>query len=75
MLFERLAVFIFIVIVAFVSPFMSGFENIIGLLIIAFALYQAWAMNKRLRIEIRGPYRVGPDAGEAAHDAGGETNV
>lgn len=68
---KRLAVFIFIVFVAFVSPFMAGFENIIGLLIIAFALYQAWAMNKRSRIEISGPYRVGPDAENAAHDSGG----
>lgn len=72
---KRLVVFVVIVFVAFVSPFMAGFENIIGLLIIAFALYQAWVMNKKLRIEISGPYRVGPDAEEAAHDAGGGAHV
>ena len=72
---KRLAVFVVIVISAFVSPFMAGFENIIGLLIIAFALYQAWVMNKRLRIEISGPYRVGPDAEASAHGPGGGAHV
>lgn len=39
-------------------PFLQGFSNIIGILIIFFALQQAWALNKRRVIEIKGPFRV-----------------
>jgi len=40
-------------------PFLGGFENIIGLVIIFFALAQAWSMNKKLVVEIEGPFEVG----------------
>ncbi len=40
-------------------PFLAGFQNIIGLLIIGFALYQAWSMNRKIAFEITGPYKVG----------------
>jgi hypothetical protein len=45
---------------AFVAavPFLAGFENIIGWLIIGFALYQAWKMNKRTQRVIAGPYHL-----------------
>jgi hypothetical protein len=56
---------------AFASPFLAGFENIMGLIIIAIALYEAWKLNKR--VPVSGPFRmataqaagapVGPAAG------------
>lgn len=45
--------------IAFVVPFMMGFENIIGILIIGFALWEAWKMNRRVVMEIQGPYQLG----------------
>lgn len=40
------------------APFMQGFENILGILIIAFGLYQAWRMNRRAVIDWAGPIAV-----------------
>ena len=52
-------------------PFLAGFENVIGLLIIFFALWQAWSMNRRSVLEITGPFEVGkpPPAPVPALDA------
>lgn len=44
---------------ALAAPFLGGFENIIGLLIIGFGLYQAWQMNKHVELRFNGPFRVG----------------
>ncbi len=44
---------------AFALPFLMGFQNIIGLFIIGIGLYEAWKINKRVVLEITGPYRVG----------------
>lgn len=46
---------------AAVAPILAGFSNIIGLVIIFFAVFQAWSLNKRVPLEITGPYRVGRD--------------
>jgi len=40
-------------------PFLQGFQNIIGLLIIAFGLYQAWKLNRRVRLVFDGPFTPG----------------
>jgi hypothetical protein len=45
--------------VLFAAPIVSGFSNPIGLIIIAIGLYEAWKLNKRLIIQIGGPFRVG----------------
>ena len=45
-------------------PFLLGFENIIGLLIIGFALWQAWKLNRRVALAITGPYRLGSGPGD-----------
>lgn len=45
--------------VAAVLPFFAGFENILGLLIIAFGLWEAWKLNKRPVLEILGPLTIG----------------
>jgi hypothetical protein len=43
---------------AFMLPFLMGFENAIGILIIGFALWQAFRMNARAKIELQGPFRL-----------------
>jgi hypothetical protein len=40
-------------------PFLAGFENIIGLAIIAFGLYEAWKINRRTVLSITGPFQIG----------------
>jgi hypothetical protein len=44
---------------ALALPFLMGFQNIMGLVIIGIGLYEAWKINKRVVVEITGPYRVG----------------
>ena len=46
-------------------PFLGGFENILGILIIGFGLYQAWQINRRQPFMVEGPFRVGKDASSA----------
>ncbi len=48
-----------LVAVAAAAPFLAGIENVLGLVIIGFALFQAWQMNRRVPITITGPYAVG----------------
>lgn len=52
----------FLMALVFVAPFLGGFENIIGILIIGIALYEAWKLNRRVPLQIGGPYRVGAAA-------------
>jgi hypothetical protein len=40
-------------------PFLAGAKNIIGLLIIGFALWEAWKFTRRRVLPITGPYRIG----------------
>jgi hypothetical protein len=44
------------------APFFGGAGNIIGLLIIAFGLWEAWKANRRIDVVINGPYSVSPAA-------------
>jgi hypothetical protein len=48
--------------IAAAAPFLAGVENVLGLVIIGFALYQAWKMNRRVPIGFSGPYAVGRGA-------------
>jgi hypothetical protein len=54
---------------ALASPFMAGFENIMGLIIIAIALYEAWKLNKR--IPVSGPFRMAGPAVASGAPIGG----
>ncbi len=45
-------------------PVIVGFSNPIGLFIIGFALWEAWKINRRVRLEITGPYAVAGGAPE-----------
>ena len=49
-----------IFLVAYLVPFLAGVKNIIGLVIIAFGLYEAWKINSKTRWVINGPFQVGP---------------
>lgn len=39
-------------------PFLAGFQNIIGLAIIGFALFEAWKINRRATLQIAGPFTL-----------------
>jgi hypothetical protein len=52
--------FLLLFALALASPFLQGADNIIGILIIGFALYEAWKINRR--IPINGPFRLGQAA-------------
>jgi len=39
-------------------PFLSGIKNVMGLFIIAIALYEAWKLNKRPALQISGPFHI-----------------
>jgi hypothetical protein len=43
---------------AMALPFLMGVENLIGILIIAFGLYQAWSINRLTRIAVAGPFSL-----------------
>jgi hypothetical protein len=47
---------------AFAAPFLGGFENIMGIVIIGIGVYEAWKINKAQPLEITGPHRVGTRA-------------
>jgi hypothetical protein len=55
---------------SFLVPFLGGFKNIIGLLIIAFGLYQAWKINKPTTIA--GPFAIGVQKANAASSLASE---
>lgn len=44
--------------IAYATPVLLGFDNAIGILIIGFALWQAFRMNARVKIELQGPFRL-----------------
>lgn len=53
-------VFTFLIVLglAFASPFLAGTENIMGIIIIGIALYEAWKINRR--VPLHGPFRLAP---------------
>jgi hypothetical protein len=52
--------FVLVLGIALASPFLMGAKNIIGIIIIGIALYEAWKINRR--IPLSGPFRLGPAA-------------
>lgn len=40
-------------------PFLAGLDNIMGLVLIAIGLYEAWKVNKAAPFKVSGPYLVG----------------
>ena len=53
--------------VLYALPFLAGIQNVIGILIIGFALYEAWKLNRRAELSVTGPHQVAASgAGEPA---------
>ncbi len=54
-----LAMFLLIAfIISLAVPFLGGLRNVIGLLLIGIALYEAWKINKRSPLRIAGPFQL-----------------
>lgn len=51
-----------LVLLAAIVPLAAGLSNLIGLLIIGIAVFEAWKLNRRMRLQVNGPYRVGGSA-------------
>lgn len=66
---------IFIAAIAYAAPFLVGFENLIGIAIIAFGLWEAWRINRRTEPAISGPFRIGAAPGGAPPPAAGIPGV
>ena len=47
-----------LLLIACAAPFLAGFENIIGLIIIGIGLYEAWKLNRKEAFEVTGPHPV-----------------
>ncbi len=62
----------FVLAIAFAAPFLGGVQNIMGIVIIGIALYEAWKMNRAVPLEITGPHRVGADQAPVVASAGRE---
>ena len=55
---------------ALVLPFAMLPDNLMGLLIIAFGVWQAWRLNRRIEISVTGPYQLAPSIAAAAPPGG-----
>lgn len=49
-------------------PFLAGFSNIIGLIIIGFALFEAARRTAKPKVTVAGPFEIGDAARSAAQD-------
>ncbi len=56
--------------ISFFAPILAGFENILGLLIIGFGLWEAWRLNRKQPLEISGPFQVGGGGSSQAQPLG-----
>lgn len=61
--FHLMLALLVLLLLAHCIPILAGFQNLMGLIIIGIALYEAWKINKRLQLEITGPYQVGTSCG------------
>jgi predicted cobalt transporter CbtA len=51
-----------LLLLACAAPFLAGVQNIIGLVIIGIAMYQAWKLNRRVPLVITGPHALAASA-------------
>ncbi len=49
----------------YATPFLAGIENVLGIVIIGFALYEAWKLNRRTVLQVSGPHQVSMTAARA----------
>jgi hypothetical protein len=57
-LLGALLALIMIVAIACAIPFLSGIQNILGILILGFGLYEAWKLNRRIPLVVTGPHVI-----------------
>ena len=48
----------FLLVIAIAAPFLGGFENIIGIIIIGIGLYEAWKFNQKRVLSVTGPHVI-----------------
>lgn len=53
-----LVAWLFILVVACAAPFLAGVQNLMGILIIGFGLWEAWKINRREAVTITGPHAL-----------------
>ena len=53
-----LVALVFLMALACAAPFLAGFENVIGLIILAIGLFEAWKLNKRTTFAVTGPHAL-----------------
>jgi hypothetical protein len=51
---------VLVCVLAFAAPFLMGFQNIMGIIIIGIGLYEAWKMNRKVPLVFTGPFQVAP---------------
>ena len=39
-------------------PFLQGIQNVVGILILSFGLYEAWKLNRHVELVITGPHAI-----------------
>jgi hypothetical protein len=49
---------LFIFALAFAAPFLAGFENFLGWIILAIGVWEAWRLNRRETLLFDGPFRL-----------------
>lgn len=49
----------------YAMPFLIGIQNLLGLLIIGIALFEAWKLNVRTELSVSGPHRVSTSSAPA----------
>jgi len=54
----RLFAYAAVLLLAMAAPILMAFESPIGLVIIGIGLYEAWKINKKLVLEVTGPFQV-----------------
>jgi hypothetical protein len=45
-------------IISLAVPFLMGFQNVIGILIIGFGVFEAWRINTKVKFEFEGPFEL-----------------
>jgi hypothetical protein len=54
--------------IAAAAPVLAGAQNIIGILIIGFALWEAWKLNRGVKLVFSGPFAMAPAAQDHDHE-------
>jgi disulfide bond formation protein DsbB len=62
---KLLVALVFLLVLACAAPFLAGAQNILGLIIIGFGVYQAWKINRVHTVVLTGPHAIASPS--AAH--------